>query len=100
MVAYARSRRVDRRAVRPFRPFHPPSYDRHVRAQSQPEHASRRVVVDALFPLFPLGPIFDGAALNVTVISDPDKVCIGFLTCPEVCPLVEHLADASAPGGR
>jgi len=44
--------------------------------------------------LFPLGPIFDGAALNVTVISYTDKVCIGFLTCPDVCPPVEHLADA------
>lgn len=44
--------------------------------------------------LFPLGPIFDGAALNVTVVSYTDKVCVGFLTCPDVCPPVQHLADA------
>jgi len=44
--------------------------------------------------LFPLGPIFDGAALNVTVASYGDKVCFGFLTCPDVCPPVQHLADA------
>lgn len=44
--------------------------------------------------MFPLGPIFDGAALNVTVVSYTDKVCVGFLTCPDVCPPVQHLADA------
>lgn len=44
--------------------------------------------------LFPLGPIFDGAALNVTVISYTDRVCFGFLTCPDTCPPVERLADA------
>lgn len=43
--------------------------------------------------IFPLGPIFDGAALNVTVASYTDKVCVGFLTCPDVCPPVQHLAD-------
>ena len=47
--------------------------------------------------LFPLGPIFDGAALNVSVVSYTDKVCIGFLTCPDVCPPVQHLADAVPP---
>ncbi len=46
--------------------------------------------------MFPLGPIFDGAALNVTVISYTDRVCAGFLTCPEVAPPVQHLADAVA----
>ena len=44
--------------------------------------------------LFPLGPIFDGAALNVSVVSYTDKVCIGFFTCPDVVPPVQHLADA------
>lgn len=44
--------------------------------------------------MFPLGPIFDGAALNVSVVSYTDKVCVGFLTCPDVCPPVQHLADA------
>jgi len=44
--------------------------------------------------MFPLGPIFDGAALNVSVVSYTDKVCVGFLTCPDVCPPVQGLADA------
>jgi WS/DGAT/MGAT family acyltransferase len=43
--------------------------------------------------MFPLGPIFDGAGLNVTVVSYTDRVCVGFLTCPDVCPPVQHLAD-------
>jgi diacylglycerol O-acyltransferase len=47
--------------------------------------------------LFPLGPIFDGAALNVTALSYTDRVCFGFFTCPDVSPPVEHLADA-VPG--
>lgn len=44
--------------------------------------------------LFPLGPIFDGAALNITALSYTDHVCFGFIACPDVCPPVEHLADA------
>jgi WS/DGAT/MGAT family acyltransferase len=44
--------------------------------------------------MFPLGPIFDGAALNATVITYTDRVCAGFLTCPDVAPPVQHLADA------
>lgn len=43
--------------------------------------------------LFPLGPIFDGAALNITALSYTDRVCFGFIACPDVCPPVEHLAD-------
>lgn len=44
--------------------------------------------------MFPLGPIFDGAALNVSVVSYTDRVCVGFLTCPDVCPPEQRLADA------
>lgn len=36
--------------------------------------------------LFPLGPIFDGAALNVTIISCGDDVDVGVVTCPDVAP--------------
>jgi WS/DGAT/MGAT family acyltransferase len=50
-----------------------------------------------LVELFPLGPIFDGAALNVTAVSYTDRVCFGFLVCPDVLPPVEQLADA-VPG--
>jgi diacylglycerol O-acyltransferase / wax synthase len=47
-----------------------------------------------LVDLFPLGPIFDGAALNVTAMSYTDRVCFGFLVCPDVVPPVQQLADA------
>jgi len=47
-----------------------------------------------LVDLFPMGPIFDGAALNVTAMSYTDRVCFGFLVCPDVVPPVQQLADA------
>jgi WS/DGAT/MGAT family acyltransferase len=41
---------------------------------------------------YPLGPIFDGAALNLTVISYLDTVGFGFLACRELVPDVDRLA--------
>jgi hypothetical protein len=56
------------------------------------------------FPLFvagarlvsvhPLGPIFDGCGLNLTVMSYLDRVDFGFLACREIVPDVERLAAA------
>jgi WS/DGAT/MGAT family acyltransferase len=43
---------------------------------------------------YPLGPIFDGAGLNLTVISYLDSVGFGFLACRELAPDIERLADA------
>jgi hypothetical protein len=48
-----------------------------------------------LVDLFPLGPIFDGAALNITAVSYTDRVCFGFLVCPDVVPPVQQLADGA-----
>ena len=42
---------------------------------------------------FPLGPIFDGAALNMTVMSLEDSLDFGILTCPDVVDDVWALAD-------
>ena len=42
---------------------------------------------------FPLGPIFDGAALNITVMSLEDSLDFGILTCPDVVDDVWSLAD-------
>jgi WS/DGAT/MGAT family acyltransferase len=42
--------------------------------------------------LFPLGPIFDGAGLNVTVASCEGEVGFGFLGCPDVMPPLDDLA--------
>ena len=50
-----------------------------------------------LVGLYPLGPITDGAGLNVTVLSDEDRVGFGFITCPDLVPRVWDLADA-VPG--
>lgn len=43
--------------------------------------------------LFPLGPIMDGAGLNVTVLSNEDRIGVGFIACRELVPRVWDLAD-------
>ncbi|HYA67602.1 MAG TPA: wax ester/triacylglycerol synthase family O-acyltransferase [Acidimicrobiales bacterium] len=47
-----------------------------------------------LVGLYPLGPITDGAGLNITVLSQEDRVGIGMITCPELVPRVWDLTDA------
>jgi diacylglycerol O-acyltransferase / wax synthase len=39
-----------------------------------------------LVGMYPLGPILDGAALNVTVVTCDDDVDVGIITCPDVAP--------------
>ena len=41
-----------------------------------------------------MGPIFDGAGLNVTVLSYMDDVGFGFIACRELMPGLWDLADA------
>lgn len=36
--------------------------------------------------LYPLGPIYDGMGLNITVLSYLDTIGLGFITCPELVP--------------
>ena len=45
-----------------------------------------------LVALYPLGPIFDGAGLNVTVLSYMDNVDFGFIACKETVPGLWDLA--------
>jgi diacylglycerol O-acyltransferase / wax synthase len=47
-----------------------------------------------LVAIYPMGPIFDGAALNLTVMSYLDHVDFGFLVCRELVPDVDDLAAA------
>ncbi len=47
-----------------------------------------------LVAVYPLGPVTDGAGLNVTVISQMDRVGIGLVTCPELVPDIWELAGA------
>ena len=45
-----------------------------------------------LVALHPLGPIFDGAGLNVTVLSYMDSIGFGFIGCRELMPRIWDLA--------
>ncbi|HLX88830.1 MAG TPA: wax ester/triacylglycerol synthase family O-acyltransferase [Acidimicrobiales bacterium] len=47
-----------------------------------------------LVGLYPLGPIMDGAGLNVTVLSNEDRIGFGFIACRELMPTLWDLADA------
>jgi hypothetical protein len=44
--------------------------------------------------LYPLGPVFHGAGLNVTVLSNAGKVDIGLLGARDLVPDLWALADA------
>jgi len=45
-----------------------------------------------LVSLFPMGPVFDGAGLNVTVITYEGRVDVGFMACRETVPDLWGLA--------
>ncbi|GIU85165.1 MAG: diacylglycerol O-acyltransferase [Acidimicrobiales bacterium] len=45
---------------------------------------------------YPIGPIFDGAGLNITVMSYIDSLDFGLLACPDVLPGVHRIADGLA----
>ena len=47
-----------------------------------------------LTELYPLGPIFDGVALNVTVVSYMDRLYWGFMACRDTVPGLWELAEA------
>lgn len=44
--------------------------------------------------MYPLGPIFHGSGLNVTVMSLSGNLDIGIVSCPELVPDLWDLADA------
>ncbi|MEV0946443.1 wax ester/triacylglycerol synthase family O-acyltransferase [Rhodococcus sp. NPDC049939] len=44
--------------------------------------------------MYPLGPIFHGAALNVTVMSLDGQLNVGLMSCPELAPHLWDLVDA------
>ena len=46
-----------------------------------------------LVATYPLGPIMEGAGLNVTVLSYMDNVDFGFMAAAELVPDVWDLAD-------
>lgn len=48
--------------------------------------------------MYPLGPIFHGSALNITVMSLNGKLDVGLISCPELLPDLWELADDFAVG--
>jgi WS/DGAT/MGAT family acyltransferase len=46
----------------------------------------------------PLGPIFHGSGLNITVMSLNGKLDIGLISCPELLPDLWDMADDFAVG--
>ncbi|MFM7270433.1 MAG: WS/DGAT/MGAT family O-acyltransferase [Actinomycetes bacterium] len=44
--------------------------------------------------LVPMGPVFDGAGLNVTVLSYEDRVDVGFMACRETVPGLWGMAES------
>jgi len=41
----------------------------------------------------PMGPVMEGAGLNITVLSYTDSIDVGFMVCRELVPDVWKLAD-------
>ena len=42
--------------------------------------------------MYPMSILFDGYAMNVTVIGYADKVCVGFIGCRNAVPHLQSLA--------
>lgn len=51
--------------------------------------------VDALYPL---GPIFHGAGLNITVMSLHGTLNVGLISCPDLIPDLWDMADGFGAG--
>ena len=47
--------------------------------------------------MYPIGPVFHGAGLNITVMSLNGKLDVGIVSCPELLPDLWDLADDFAP---
>lgn len=47
--------------------------------------------------MYPLGPIFHGSGLNITVMSLNGNLDVGIISCPELLPDLWGLADQFAP---
>ena len=46
--------------------------------------------------MFPLGPIFHGSGLNITVMSLKGKLNVGLISCPDLLPDLWEMADEFA----
>lgn len=50
--------------------------------------------------MYPLGPIFHGSGLNITVMSLNGKLYVGLISCPQLMPDLWDMADGFAVGLR
>ena len=48
--------------------------------------------------MYPLGPIFHGAGLNITVMSLDGRLNVGLISCPELIPDLWDMADGFVTG--
>jgi WS/DGAT/MGAT family acyltransferase len=48
--------------------------------------------------MYPLGPIFHGSGLNITVMSLNGKLNVGLISCPELLPDLWDMADGFVTG--
>ena len=48
--------------------------------------------------MYPLGPIFHGSGLNITVMSLNGKLNVGLISCPELLPDLWDMADGFVAG--
>ena len=46
-----------------------------------------------ILALYPLGPVFHGAGLNITVMSNNGRVHVGIIACRESMPEVDDLVQ-------
>lgn len=51
-----------------------------------------------LLAVYPFGPLIEGSALNITVLSNMGNMDIGVIACPDVAPGIDELASGIAEG--
>ena len=94
-------------AIRRYRTANPISEGLQARAaEVMPGGNTRSVLFYPPFPLYmsgaemvatyPMGPIMDGAGLNITVMSYRENVDIGYLGCTDLVPDIWDIADATS----
>ena len=75
----------------------PAAVQRHHLQRARPAVPALHRPAPRLMATYPIGPIFDGGGLNMTVMSYLDSIDFGLLACPDVLP---DLGGAEPGAGR